>query len=343
MALADFVMKHVIRQLLAFRREQVATEDAATLAPYSEQPTSSPPALRQGVAKIVSNDDGGQYTVTEQWWDAATSSWQDAVGPVGHVQASARDYRQRDTAQPGAIVPFWEQRARGGGLELLIDIGAEHVWWGKATSDWTSGNTVTLDPCDADGNDNGLPDVTAYLVCPTGQSGPGEGLEPDISQGDVLAYLPFGQNQGVIVSPVWQIDADYFDDLTAIDKALDRWVRITQGTGGTAISQEDWRGRVLWVSMTCYDGTVAQSLQDKWSALGETTNVIAAMAGSTFDEDDDELNLTLLSVMTDNYTIDLYMQEDTGHLYLAACGEGETQVRVVVRATRAKTSADQTI
>jgi len=50
MALADFVMKHVIRQLLAFRREQAAAEDAAALAPYSEQPTSSPPALRRGVA-----------------------------------------------------------------------------------------------------------------------------------------------------------------------------------------------------------------------------------------------------------------------------------------------------
>ena len=336
-------MNSVIRQLLAFRRERAAAEGTSTPAPYDEQPGTATSALRRGVVKIVSNDDGGQYTVTEQWWNASTLSWQDAIGPVGHVQASARDYQQRDTAQIGAVVPFWEQRARGGQLELLIDVGAEQVCWGKATADWTSGNVVNLDPCNASGDDNGLPDVTAYLVCPTAESGPGEGLEPDISQGDVLAYLPFGQNQGVVVSPVWRIDPDCIGDLTAIHKALDKWVRVTQATGGTAISQEDWRGRVLWVSMSCYDGSVAQSLQDKWSALGQTTNVIAAMAGATFDEDDDELNLTLLSVMTNNYTIDLYMQEDTGHLYLAACGEGETQVRVVVRATKAKTSADQTI
>jgi len=80
----------------------------------------------------------------------------------------------------------------------IISNVERYVRWGKATADWTAGNTVTLYPTDSSGNrifDS--PNVTAYIVTPTSET-PGT---PDININDVLAYLPYGYDKGVLVNP----------------------------------------------------------------------------------------------------------------------------------------------
>lgn len=78
--------------------------------------------------------------------------------------------------------------------------GAAGICWGKATGAWASGNTATLDPCTSAGVDNGLANVTGYLISPTGDTPAARGLEYDIAEDDVLAYIPYGTSKGVIVN-----------------------------------------------------------------------------------------------------------------------------------------------
>lgn len=73
---------------------------------------------------------------------------------------------------------------------------AQHVRWGKATAAWAAGNTVTLDPCDEDGNDNGQANITGYIESPTGATP----TNIAIAQNDILAYLPREDGDGTIVN-----------------------------------------------------------------------------------------------------------------------------------------------
>ena len=110
-------MKDLLHQLDVLRRRQQPAPDPA------EPPLPGAGMLRFGVAKVVSNAGGGAYTVTEQWWDPSGSGqWADATAPLGYVQAAARDCRNRDSGAAGDYVRFWEQRATGGGLEVLVDV-----------------------------------------------------------------------------------------------------------------------------------------------------------------------------------------------------------------------------
>jgi len=42
--------------------------------------------------------------------------------------------------------------------------GSPSMYFGKPAAAWSSGATITLDPCDILGSDNGLANVTAYLL-----------------------------------------------------------------------------------------------------------------------------------------------------------------------------------
>ena len=90
----------------------------------------------QGVAKIVTNEGSGAYTITQLWWRLAIADpptpaqYNDAVAPAGVVEKAARDYLNRAsgvpaTATDGRAVPFWTQRRKGGRTEFLIDIGRD--------------------------------------------------------------------------------------------------------------------------------------------------------------------------------------------------------------------------
>jgi hypothetical protein len=79
------------------------------------------------------------------------------------------------------------------------------IRWGKAVSDVTAGNTVTLTPCapPPDGTAiEGASNVTIHLTIPVTYSFPADTVA--ISTDDVLAYFPFnlssGEADGVLVS-----------------------------------------------------------------------------------------------------------------------------------------------
>ena len=116
-------MTDLTHQLSLLRHRQEAAEAAMEVPSVAERPVPEAEVTRFGVAKIVSNAGGGEYTVTEQWWDpSGAGQWSDATAPLGYVQATARDYRNCDWGQVGTRVMFWEQRATGGALEVLIDL-----------------------------------------------------------------------------------------------------------------------------------------------------------------------------------------------------------------------------
>lgn len=103
-------------------RLREAADDAYDLP---EQPGGGGAAgygYRHGVAVIDDASDGdGTYTITEQQWNG--SAWIDGTAPACLDGADARDIAERDTGEDGDYVPFWEQRAVGGGVDILIDVG----------------------------------------------------------------------------------------------------------------------------------------------------------------------------------------------------------------------------
>jgi len=111
--------------------------EQATLAALEEQRSGCPAFIsRSGLAKIVTNEEDGVYTVTEQRRDTADDAWEDAVAPLGYVDAIARDYLDRDYGTVGQLVRFWEHRRKAGSLDLLIDVVG------------TAESPLTLDPTD---------------------------------------------------------------------------------------------------------------------------------------------------------------------------------------------------
>jgi len=99
------------------------TTEKAALAALEEQQGAGPGFVsRSGVAKIVTNTEEGAYTVTEQRRNTADDGWEDAVSPLGYVDAVARDYLDRAFGTVGQRVRFWEHRRKAGSLDLLIDV-----------------------------------------------------------------------------------------------------------------------------------------------------------------------------------------------------------------------------
>jgi hypothetical protein len=113
-----------IQQTENYRREQ-ASLDSVARPVGADRPELQQQAAIAGVAKIVTNDAEGDYTITQQWWDqnADPPAWTDAVSPSGLVDAEARDIDQRDAGAAGGIVRFWQGRNMSGAVETWIDIG----------------------------------------------------------------------------------------------------------------------------------------------------------------------------------------------------------------------------
>ena len=117
----DDITRRVDRLAAAEANRQVRQQQGAAGADR-DVPAPQADCPRRGVARITANDDDGEYTVTEQWWDASTSDWVNATAPLGYVAWTARDFKDRDTAQAGEYVAFWEQRARDGSVVVMIDV-----------------------------------------------------------------------------------------------------------------------------------------------------------------------------------------------------------------------------
>ena len=117
----DDLARRVDRLAAAERARQVRDRilrfqiDSDLPAPQTDWP-------RRGVARITANLGDGEYTITEQWWDGDSSAWVNATEPLGYVAVTAGDFRGRDTGGAGEYVAFWEQRAKDGSLERLIDV-----------------------------------------------------------------------------------------------------------------------------------------------------------------------------------------------------------------------------
>ena len=123
--------------------------------------------------------------------DEAITATQEAVERFGKV--FGRGLRVFNTA--GGIAFAIRRQEGGPGAEVIAD----EFQWGKVKTTWASGNTVTLYPCaDEDGTspDTGT-EITAYIITPYG----GTPHDVSITQNDILAYLPFGVNKGLLVNP----------------------------------------------------------------------------------------------------------------------------------------------
>ena len=114
---------NVTHRQIAQACRRLANPHRAACAGSRDEPVRLPEVLRRGLARIVSNDGDGQYTVTERWWDPSQAAWRDATEPLGIVGQTAFDWKRNATG--GArddLVPFWEQRAVGGEVLRLIDL-----------------------------------------------------------------------------------------------------------------------------------------------------------------------------------------------------------------------------
>ncbi len=71
--------------------------------------------------------------------------------------------------------------------------------WGVATADWDGSNTITLTPCKGadDATETGEDDLDCTVVSPTDAT-----PAAWISQGDILAYLPTGEGEGILLPVV---------------------------------------------------------------------------------------------------------------------------------------------
>lgn len=102
-------------------RYAAAQSAAGKVSPADEQGLPRPYVHRHGLAEIVSNDGGGNYTITAQVWDDDGAAWEDSDDD-GMASASARDVSALASGSYGDKVYFWEQDDAYGGVELLIDL-----------------------------------------------------------------------------------------------------------------------------------------------------------------------------------------------------------------------------
>ena len=124
-----------------YRRQRSAADAISRLGGDDRAELHAEPAI-VGVAKIVSNDGGGDYTITQQWWDpdAAPAAWGDAISPGGLVACSARDVNRCPGAPAGRIVQFRQERNLSGAVETWIDVAwADSGFWASITASAADG------------------------------------------------------------------------------------------------------------------------------------------------------------------------------------------------------------
>jgi len=122
----------MIKRQIENHRRQQAAENTARRSSLGDGPAARDVTVSAGVARIVTNDGGGDYTITQQWWDQSASppAWADAAAPGGIVSAEAREINGRSGGRPGRKVRFRRERNKGGGIETWIDLacGSEAFW-----------------------------------------------------------------------------------------------------------------------------------------------------------------------------------------------------------------------
>jgi hypothetical protein len=128
----------------------------------------------------------------------------------------------------GSATILW--RAGGTGVQwAVVRLGggrSEQVMFGKPTSEWTGGSTITLDPCDVAGTDNGRENVTVHVL-PGGYSmtnGTSLGTDQVVPyvRGDAGEYYMLGRPIEVVTT--YRIDGA---NLKFQKKTRNVWVLVT--------------------------------------------------------------------------------------------------------------------
>ena len=209
---------------------------AAALRPVADECCAETGwGARAGVARIMANDAGGYYTVTEQRWNSATSQWQDANEPPGYVARTARDCSGQSSGTVGQHVRFWEQRAKGGALELLIDLGAEGTHKVMVSYNDTTPDYLAAKLADFPGDET-------YIAA------------------DFV-----GQNDGGNETITVKIAKSHVQ--AAVDTGMEHYVdtRVQATAAGTVTVHEgNWMGRAIILHWNDYCGTLSQSNSDVW-------------------------------------------------------------------------------
>ena len=131
----------IAEQTENYRRQQ-ASLDSIRRPAAEDRADFQPHAAISGIAKVVTNNGDGDYTITQQWWDpdANPPAWTDATLPAGLVDAEARDINQRDDGRVDQIVRFWQARNMSGEIETWIDLGwISTGFWGEITGNASDG------------------------------------------------------------------------------------------------------------------------------------------------------------------------------------------------------------
>jgi hypothetical protein len=217
---------------------------------------ADPEVLPAGVARIVTNDGDGEYTVTQQVWDEDLSEWRDEASEIGVVGCAAREVRARAGAAAGAMVRFWQERSDEGAVKTFIDAGG--LAWAKVKQSGGSVGPevqqessgywhwyVDCHPCDDKDASNVNTDVTLRLYIVGKYNGGPEWGWPNVFSGDVLAYVTDGKGQRMCVSEVMDAPLHTVRIWNDSEANIPRgWALCDGGThyGQTAI---DLRGRFV--------------------------------------------------------------------------------------------------
>ena len=152
--------------------------------------------------KIQSNDAAGIYTLRPQRWIEADQEFADLPD---HNDIAGYEINQDDTGEAGNLVEVHIEVSIEGEWVGLFSLPVR-LYWGAAyaATPWSAGsNVIMLHPCsDKNGsNEDTDTEITAYVETPWagGTYGP---VGVEVAQNDVLAYLPFGNNdEAVLINP----------------------------------------------------------------------------------------------------------------------------------------------
>jgi len=227
--------------------------------------------------KIVTNEDLGEYTVDAQIWNKSDGDWQNAPD-ISTV--SAWEIDGRADGDVGAIVYGRLVDTADDEPVVLLVFDKGTIEFGKPAVAFKTGDTITLDPCDADGTDNGAPNATVFLSFSRGA------IELPLATSAIISfirfaspYLPGGTDPdvvGVVVgvdfgshaSPATLLPAagDRVSELTA---QTDTWDRADQSGTGVA-----WAGPRLVYDATNHKYFYFDRVKT-WDASGRLAGISA--------------------------------------------------------------------
>ncbi len=257
-------------------------------------------------------------------WDSANLT---TVGPW-HGLANAQGAVEISSSQGTnsvEITPFWDDydpkkhsRVRSGTAQYLnfnFITASEDVRIGEVTDGSTS-----VSPCDK--------------ITFTGNSGIEVTVTDDGNEDATVTISSASGSPGAIYT-----------------LCEDIWVRITDPGSvpyTKTISTQDYRGRMVLFLVNCHYGTVSDANDNRWSGIGASTGQGVAKsftAGKTWYSAGADADMEIVSHGAAPNTVwTLYMEEDTGNLYIEVSNyNSEVQVRVVTLATDQKDAADVTI